>query len=311
MSKIKMCDSESRSIKDGCEEFLLMCKVRNYSKYTIKYYENVIRSFEIFYSLDNDIEEVTELLVNKYLLFLNNKGIAGKTIKTYIGGIRTVFYFFMEKGWIERFIIKMPKFEKPIKSVYTKEELTILLKKPDLKKCGFTEYRNWVIVNYLIGTGQRLNSIINIKIGHIDLLNAVVFLRVTKNRKETILPLTSSLVDILKEYLKYRKGKTNDYLFCNSTADQMSRGCITCAIRNYNRARGIEKTSIHMFRHSFAYNYLLNGGDVFRLQKLMTHNDISTTKEYLNLSLEDLQVDFEEYNPLENIVKKNHTIKIR
>ncbi len=123
MPKIKMCDSDNKSIKDGCEEFLLMCKVRNYSKYTIKYYQNVIHNFELFYPLDSGIEEVTELIVNKYLLFLNNKGIAGKTVKTYIGGIRTVFYFFMEKEWIEKFIIKMPKFEKPIKNVYMKEEL--------------------------------------------------------------------------------------------------------------------------------------------------------------------------------------------
>ncbi|WP_051280131.1 tyrosine-type recombinase/integrase [Anaerovorax odorimutans] len=311
MPKIKMCNGNSRSIKEGFEEFLLMCKVRNYSKYTIKYYENVIHNFELFYNLDNDIAEVTEFIVNKYLLFLKNKGIAGKTIKTYIGGLRTVFRFFMEKGWMETFIIKMPKFEKPIKNIYTKEELAILLKKPDLKKCGFTEYRNWVLVNYLVGTGQRLNSIINIKIKDIDLLNSVVFLRVTKNRKETILPLSSSLVDILKEYMKYRRGETSDYLFCNSTEEQMSRGCITCAIRNYNRARGIEKTSIHMFRHTFAYNYLMNGGDVFRLQKLMTHSDISTTKEYLNLSLEDLEKDFEVYNPLEQLVNKNNSIRMR
>ncbi len=64
-----------------------MCKVRNYSKYTIKYYENIIHNFELFY---NDIAEVTEFIVNKYLLFLKNKGIAGKTIKTYIGGLRTM-----------------------------------------------------------------------------------------------------------------------------------------------------------------------------------------------------------------------------
>ncbi|MEA4988529.1 MAG: tyrosine-type recombinase/integrase [Anaerovorax sp.] len=58
----------------------------------------------------------------------------------------------------------------------------------------------------------------------------------------------------------------------------------------------LKRLQSHMFIHKFAYNYLLNGGDVFRLQKLMIHNDISITKGYLNLSLEDLQVGFEEHN---------------
>lgn len=35
--------------------------------------------------------------------------------------------------------------------------------------------------------------------------------------------------------------------------------------------------------------YILNGGDVFRLQKLMSHADISTTRVPVNLFADDLK----------------------
>ncbi|HZK61796.1 MAG TPA: site-specific integrase, partial [Anaerovoracaceae bacterium] len=72
--------------------------------------------------------------------------------------------------------------------------------------CGFTEYRNWVIVNYLLSTGQRRNTVINLKIKDYDPENGMMALRIVKNRKPTILPLSQTIVEILNNYLKFRKG---------------------------------------------------------------------------------------------------------
>lgn len=113
------------------------------------------------------------------------------------------------------FEIKLLKINKNIKEKFTDEELTLLLKKPDTKNTTFSEYRNWVVSNYLLGTGNRLNTVCNIKIGDIDFANSTIILRTTKNRKQQIIPVTNSLQIILIEYLKYRKGEKDDYLFCN------------------------------------------------------------------------------------------------
>ena len=86
-----------------------------------------------------------------------------------------------------------------------------------------------------------------------------------------------------------------------------SRG-LGSAIECYNRNRGVNRTSIHAFRHTFAKKYLLGGGNVFMLQKLMMHSDLNTTKEYLNLFVEDLQKDYEQYNPLEQLIGNNKKI---
>lgn len=55
----------------------------------------------------------------------------------------------------------------------------------------------------------------------------------------------------------------------------------------------------------------MNGGDVFRLQKLMCHKEIETTKGYLNLTTDDLGQDYDALNPLDTMQKKQKVIHMR
>ncbi|MPM90640.1 Tyrosine recombinase XerC [bioreactor metagenome] len=50
--------------------------------------------------------------------------------------------------------------------------------------------------------------------------------------------------------------------------------------------------------------YIQNGGDLFSLQQLLGHSKLETTRKYVNLSLKDLQKNYEKYNPLDVIIKK-------
>ena len=64
----------------------------------------------------------------------------------------------MKKGLINSFQVQLPKMDEVIKQTYTDHEIMILLKKPDMKKSDFPEYRNWVLVNYMLGTGNRAGT---------------------------------------------------------------------------------------------------------------------------------------------------------
>lgn len=178
-----------------------------------------------------------------------------------------------------------------------------------MKKCIFAEYRNWAMANYLLGTGQRLNTLINVKIGDINLSQSTIKLSVTKGRRETELPLSNTVCKVLKEYLRHRGGSPNDYLFCTINGEKTSPETAKSAIKNHNRKNNVSRTSVHLFRHAFAKMYLMNGGDVFRLQKLLCHRNITTTKEYRNFTSEDLKVDFDKLNPLDSMTKE--VIKMR
>ena len=310
MKKMKMESTNVMTIREGYKEFKRFCESRNYSKYTIAHYDNTIHNFELFHNIDNKTDTLNQGLVEDYASYLLRKGLKGTTVATYICSLRTILYYLMQKEYIEPFKIIKPKYDRPIKEIYTDAELKLLLKKPNIKSCSFAEYRNWVLVNFLISTGQRKNTVLNLKIKDIDLENALMTLRVVKNRKPTVLPLATKITEVLREYIGYRKGDKESYLFCNITGGQMKDGCLTWAIKKYNLSRGVEQSSIHAFRHTYAKKYLLGGGNVYMLQKLMMHSDLSTTQQYLNLYIKDLQKDYELFNPLEQLINNNSKIKM-
>jgi site-specific recombinase XerD len=54
-------------------------------------------------------------------------------------------------------------------------------------------------------------------------------------------------------------------------------------LKKAGRKSGLGWVSWHVFRHTFATNFLLSGGDISTLQSLLGHSDIKTTSIYLHL----------------------------
>ena len=93
-----------------------------------------------------------------------------------------------------------------------------------------------------------------------------------------------------------------EYLFCDQYGDMLSENGLRLAIAHYNRSRGVEKTSIHLFRHTFARKYLVDcGGDAFMLQRLLGHSTLKMTKHYCAIYDADIAKNFDRFSPLAQI----------
>ena len=73
--------------------------------------------------------------------------------------------------YMPSFKIVIPMADKKLKETYTDSELKVLLEKPDIKTCSFSEYRIWVFSNYLLATGNRISTALNLRIEDIDFMN--------------------------------------------------------------------------------------------------------------------------------------------
>lgn len=158
----------------------------------------------------------------------------------------------------------------------------------------------------MVNNGCRAATVRNIKIRDLDLPNRIIYLRHTKNKKAQTIPLCDSLCSSFKEYLRIRGGSDNDYLFPNEFGGQLTENGLRCSIAKYNRKRGVEKTSLHMFRHTFARKYLVDcGGNAFTLQHLLGHSTLDMTKHYCAIFDADIAKNYDQFSPLAQIQKNN------
>ena len=85
----------------------------------------------------------------------------------------------------------------------------------------------------------------------------------------------------------------------------MARRTLQQAISDYNKSKGITKTSAHLFRHTFAKKWIVMGGSVVSLQKILGHSSLAITENYINLLTTDLKKDAEEINIIRSF-NSNH-----
>lgn len=293
------------------ERFLFQKKASGLAEKTLQSYNSQFKAIAKHLDVHRPIEEITKSDLERMIVSMRDYGLAANTIRSYTR-ILKVFLTWCNGEGLTDLNIKKYKAEETIKETYSDEELQMLLKKPNLRNCTFGEYRSWVIVNFLVNSGSRAGTIRNILIKDIDFDNHVVYARHTKNKKALIIPLCSEMVMILKDYLRIRKGNSNDYLFCESDGKQLTENALRKSIVAYNHSRGLKKTSIHLFRHTFARKYLVDcGGNAFTLQKLLGHSTLEMTKHYCSIFDADIVKNYDNFSPLANMTKKKETIKMK
>ena len=299
--KLTMKKSNSITFKQGCEEYINYCKARNLREGTLKHYRESIKTLSKFIGEDTPVETLDKKAFDNFVIECKSKSnIKDITLYTYTRDLKTLMYYFMKCDYIPTFKITLIKADKEPIECYTDGELKVLLKKPNIKVCSLSEYKSWVIINFLLSTGIRMNSLMNIKIKDLDFDNDVVYIRVTKNRKQLIIPLNCTIKKIILDYLEIRQYSSDeDYLFCNVFGNKLVKSTLYASLVEYNNKRGITKTGIHRYRHTFAKKWVTSGGNIVTLQKILGHSSIAITENYLNILTTDIKNEMDKFNILD------------
>lgn len=272
---------------------------------TIDDYNSSYKYFTRFFDVSKTPDNIHPKIHYDYLLYLkkNKPNLSPKSVDTYLRHFRAILHFWMDEGFIPFFRIKLPTYEETIKDPYTKEELKKLIgQKPKLNPDTEILYRNWFIGVFLFATAIRLSSLSEMKIKDIDFDNNMIAIKRSKNKKPYYIPMSPKLKKVLYEYLTYRKCEENDFLILSKNGSKMSLSGLQSAIERYNESKGVLKTSAHLYRHTFAKHYLLNGGKMEILQILLGHSSIEMSRKYCKIYNIDLQINYDKLNPYDNFV---------
>ena len=300
MKKLKMIPKESVTFEDGCNKYLDNCRQRNLREGTINHYKQSYTQFYKYFDANMPVENFTSEMYKQYVMYLKSTLQNDVSINSYLRDLITTLHFLMNEGYVAPFKMQSIKVDRTHVETYTEDELKTLLQKPNIKKCSFIEYQSWVMTNLLFSTGIRQRSLMYIKVKDIDFDNCVVYVNVTKNRKPLLVPINQTMVHILNEYLKYRKAKSKDeYLFCNVFGEQLVKSTCYHMLAEYNKRRGVDTTGIHRYRHTFAKQWILNGGNVVSLSRLLGHSSLQITQNYINLLVSDVAKEVDTINLLD------------
>lgn len=278
------------------DEFFQEKRAQNLAPATLSTYTLHINNF-----LDHDdlweysTREVDKTIYQQWIENLReDEDKKDVTVTSYARTVRAFLYWIQDKHYMDTYSLELPKYQKTIKVCYTDEELSRLLERP--KTCREVEYQAWVFINFICATGMRLSSALAIRVADISREEQLVYVQQTKNKKAQVFFLSDELLLILKRYISQFNLGSEDWLFCSASKKKLAKRTMQGYVSEYNRKRNVEKTSIHLMRHTFAKNYYIETKDIYTLSKILGHSSIAVTEKYLT----DLGVglaDATAYNP--------------
>jgi site-specific recombinase XerD len=152
---------------------------------------------------------------------------------------------------------------------------------------GAAGIRDRTILLLLLDTGLRVSEAAGLRLGD---LRADGTLKVRgKGSKERIVPVGSTARAAIVRYLGKRgAGVPEAPLFLGRRGPLDARGIQQVVRRLKTKIGVVGRLSPHSLRHTFARSYLVNGGDVFSLQRILGHTTLDMVKRYVALADVDL-----------------------
>ena len=300
-------EQEAPTIHALFKKFMQEKQAKNLAKISLRDY---MQSY-VFFMRDNKfgektlIERITQDVINQWSLDMVSKGLKPSSINRYLRDIRTfVNWCVANEKLTEAIKFQMVKGQDEGIKSFPEQDILLITKKPNNQN-NFTEWRTWTVIQWILATGNRCSTVCNVKLGDIDFRNKEISLRHTKNKKAQVIPLSSTLEHVIKDYIRVWRhdASENDWLFPNTENGFLSPTALAQAFSKYCKARGSSHTNIHGLRHTFALNYIRLGGNEFKLQKILGHKTLEMTRRYVDLVSVDLKEDFDKFSTLDALRK--------
>jgi len=191
------------------------------------------------------------------------------------------------------------KRRKKLPVILEPEEVESLMRIPN--KRYLSGKRNLAVLSLMLNMGLRVSEVSNLRSGNVNLTENK--LRVVGGKggvdRDLIIPFYTA--ELLKEW---KRVKPKSEWFFTTIKDVKDRGRfntkkgnkfkiknIQIMVKKYSKRAGInnKQVSPHTLRHTFATNFIKQGGNVMHLKEILGHASVSTSQIYITLALKDVK----------------------
>jgi integrase len=207
----------------------------------------------------------------------SDAGISDKTLNNELTYIRSVFNELFSLGEITYpnplSKVKQIRIQEQELSWLTDQQITEILNAVRDRRLGSNPHLE-PLIRICLATGARWSEAENLK--PVSLVNNVVTFSNTKSGKVRSVPVSAELSDYLHEHWRLH-------------------GSFTSSIGAFRRV--LEKTRIqlpkgqatHVLRHTFASHFVMKGGNILTLQRILGHSSVKVTMRYAHLAPKHLE----------------------
>jgi len=188
--------------------------------------------------------------------------------------------------------IENPKVIETIIETFSPEQIQALFKACGKEESEHLQMRDKAILAVLLDCGLRATELITLTIGNISLDTKDAYVRVLgKGNKWGEVGLGEQSRRYVQKYVRVFRIPTignqiplqDALVFVNRYGEQLTKSGLWRIIDRLGEWAKIEnvRCSPHTFRHTFACMFIQNGGDIYKLSKLLRHSSVSVTEQYL------------------------------
>lgn len=268
---------------------------------TVRYQESHAKSWRRFLKQSN-IKIPDELKHDEIIQFIRfaKKTCKNITINKRLLFIKQVYSHFEIEN---KDLFKTPKLRETRLSydIIHENELKLILKhiKTFDEKIPY-ELTKKLIILLLLDTGVRQSELLSIEIKNINFHENSIYLTRTKTRLARTVFFTHLTRELLIKYIDIDPQRK--YLLWNYISyTRYTYRHLEWLMNKIQADLGLKKLNARMFRHTMATALAENGCDIYTIQKILGHADISTTEIYLHMSLKKTKNDYNKYNLMDSL----------
>ena len=317
------------TVSQAIEGCLLEKRAEQLSPHTIADYRNAYRKLLNYIDPDTPLVDITPELIKQFLADLGQpqpppngvaprpaKPLSKKTILNVHTALSAMWTWAVETGYVETHIMRAvprPKPEQRTVDPFSQDDIRALLNvckrtrtysRPGKRDCNnqrSTALRDQAIILTLVDTGVRASELCNLTTFDVDFKNNRITV-MGKGSKERTLPIAASTNRALWKYLRAERIEDlfSQRLFTTKEGKPIHRKVLLKLLYRLGDKAGINKCNPHRFRHTFAINFLRNGGNAYALQMALGHSTLSMVNKYLALAQADLEAAHKTASPVAN-----------
>jgi len=274
--------------------FSYLSTEKNASRVTIYQYRRELLRFFHYLASQNtaEINLISTRILREYFSYTKQeRNLAYSSVSRIIAILKSFFNYLEESEIILRNPsrkIRVPKKVNKIPHMMTKYEVDMIIKAVDFAPLRYRKNatRDKLILSLLYYTGIRKSELLNLNWTDLNLSKSIIIIRSGKGNKDRLIPIHKNVSQLLDSYLEERLPLKVEALITGSRGKRLCVNSFQNLLNMYLEISGLKKNgySAHSFRHSFATHLVESGVDIFKVQKLLGHASLDTTRIYINFN---------------------------